>query len=140
MATAYGSKSSKRKSVEISVANIAAAAADAGTIVIPAACAGYLDINASMGRVTTSIANATPVGTIVIQHTPSGGSASTVGTYTVANADDAGDLIVFVPASGYESGVNLAAGDTITVAHTQETGGSAAGAVNVYVEFDMYKL
>lgn len=75
-------------------------------------------------RVTTAVANATPNGTINIKKGSTAIGTYTVGTATVA--DNSGHL--FVPASGYEGGVNLSAGDTFVI----DTGSDGAATAGVY--------
>jgi hypothetical protein len=51
-----------------------------------------------------------------------------------------GAVAVFTPATGYENGVALAAGDVVSVTTAIGTGGSVAGAFTVYYAMAMTPL
>lgn len=116
--------------------SIADAAGDDRTFTLPVGWEGFLDINKCFLHTTTTVAADTTDGTVVIKK-----NSTVIGTYTSTDGDAADQMFDFVPASGFEAGVNVAAGDSLTVASTQATdSGTALGGFQVYIHVWLSKL
>lgn len=136
MATAYGGRGDQFPfELTTTGVDISAADGDNQVFTVPTGWEGYIDLNKCLTLCTTTVVNTTPDGTITIKH-----GSTVIGTYSITGSEAANSMFVFTPASGYEAGVNLSAGDTFTIAHTQDTGTSVAGVFSVFMAVYMAPL
>lgn len=104
-------------------------------VTVPTGWAGRLDINKCFGLCTTAVVNTSTSGTAAIKV-----GTTTIGTLSMLDTAAVGAVAIFTPATGYENGVALAAGDVVSVTTVIGTGGSAAGAFTVYFAMAMTPL
>lgn len=108
---------------------VSGSAATALTYTVPTGFRAQLDIQNCFAHVTTEIAGDSTAPTFTIKK-----DSTAIGTITMADGTAANATVGATAASGKESGVLLAAGDTVVVAHTQAVdGSSAAGVATPYV-------
>lgn len=142
MAIGIGSPSGARTVIPVSI-NVAVAATTVAAVV-PTGFAGYLDLQNTVGVVTTIFANLESNETITLQYTPSGGSAVSIGSIAVGTGISAtaavGVLASFVVATGYEQGVNLAAGDALQVVVANADTTSDAGVINILLPVSLRRI
>jgi len=114
---------------------LTASPATAVTYTVPTGYSGRLNINECFSRVTTTVAADTTAPTVTFTV-----GSDLIGTITYPDTTAANATVVPVPASGFRSGVALAAGDTIVVAHTKAVdSSSAAGVATVHTSISWGK-
>jgi hypothetical protein len=114
---------------------LTASAATAVTYTVPTGYSGHLNINECFARTTTTIAADSTVPTVTFKK-----GTTLIGTITYTDGDAGNGTLVPTPASSYRSGVALAAGDTVVIAHTKATdSSSAAGACTVHTSISWGK-
>lgn len=118
-----------------SCTNATASPVATSKITVPTGWEGYIDVNKCFGICTTLVANTTTEGTILLKK-----GSTTIGTLTMTDATAVGAALLFVPATGYENGVSLAAADVVSCYTTLGTGGTAAGAFTVYYRLSLAPL